>query len=49
LNPVEIINKNEYFFTIFNNVFLMEIPLKPAGDSAEESTLLPTEYCREIK
>jgi hypothetical protein len=27
----------------------LENPLKPAGDSAEESTMLPTEYCLEIK
>jgi hypothetical protein len=28
---------------------LMENPLKAAGDSGEESTLLSTENCREIK
>jgi hypothetical protein len=31
------------------HIALMENPLKAAGDSGEESTLLSTENCREIK
>ena len=40
---------NPYRIKIGKKFKILENPLKAAGDSGEESTLLSTENCREIK